>query len=140
MYECSCRRKGYSGACQQTASIMRCLVASLVIILASTVGIFAAEFEPYEIKAGLSYYSDEYSTSNDVSSLGEEKNYEEVYQYYNYYEAVFNSEERIVVFKAYEKGVVKFSETYHYDDGGQLLKKIVENPDGSRSTVNFQAE
>jgi len=116
---------------------MRTLALSLLVILASPAGLFAGEFEPYKITAGVSYYSDEYTTNNGLSELGEERNYEEVYQHYNYYEAVFDSHKRIVVFRAYEKGVIEFSETYHYDDDGRLLKKIVEYPDGSKSTVNF---
>ena len=107
------------------------------MMLATPGVLCAGEFEPYEIKAGMSYYSDEYSSSDGLSELGEEKNFEEVYQYYNYYEAVFDSQERIVIFKAYKQGVVEFSETYSYDTDGSLIKKEIKNSDGSISLVTF---
>ncbi len=105
--------------------------------MAMTAVLFAGQFEPHEIKPGVSYYSDEYTTSNGVSGLGEEKNFEEVWQNYNYYEAIFDSNERIVTFKAYERGKIEFSETYHYDAEGNPTKKIVKKSDGSESVVNF---
>ena len=116
---------------------MRKLALILALVLASPAVIFAGEFEPYEITAGISYYSNEYSTNNGISELGEEKNYEEVYQNYNYYEGVFDSQERIVVFKAYKQGVIEFSETYFYGDDGEPEKKVIEKPDGSTSVVAF---
>lgn len=109
----------------------------MAIIVASPTELHAGEFNPYEIKAGVPYYSDEYTVNNGVSELGEEKNYEEIYQYYNYYEAIFDSEKRIVTFKAYERGNVEFSESYHYDDEGRLTKKMITNADGSEKVVDF---
>ena len=113
------------------------IAITLVMILASPTVFCAGEFQPYKITAGVSYYSDEYTTREDISELGEEKNYEEVYQNYNYYEAVFDTQERIVIFNAYEKGIIKLSETYSYDGDGHLIKKVVKNPDGSESVVDF---
>lgn len=109
----------------------------MAIILASPAVLCAGEFKPYEIKAGIPYYSDEYTTNNGLSELGEEKNYEEVYQNYNYYEAIFDSQGHIVIFNAYERGVIEFSETYYYDRGGRLVKKEVKNSDGSKLVVDF---
>jgi len=116
---------------------MKKLLLLIVIILASPTLIYAGQFQPYEIKAGVSYYSDEYTTHNGISELGEEKNYEEVYQYYNYYEAIFDSQERILIFNAYEKGKIEFSETYYYDGDGRPVKKVVKTPDGSESVIDF---
>ena len=116
---------------------MQKFILAIYIILATPVVLYAGKFEPYEIKAGMSYYSDEYSISNDISELGEEKNFEEVYQNYNYYEAVFDSQEQIIVFKAYKQGVIEFSETYFYDDDGTRVKKEIKNSDGSITTVVF---
>lgn len=116
---------------------MKTLVLSIAIVLATPTVLLAGKFEPYEIKADIPYYSDEYTTNNGVSELGEEKNYEEVYQNYNYYEAIFDSEKRMVVFNAYERGDIEFSESYHYDDEGRLIKKVVKNSDGSETVVNF---
>ena len=116
---------------------MQKFILSICMMLATPGVLCAGEFEPYEIKAGMSHYSDEYSSSNGLSELGEEKNFEEVYQYYNYYEAVFDSQERIVIFKAYKQGVVEFSETYSYDTDGSLIEKEIKNSDGSISLVTF---
>ncbi len=113
------------------------IIMALVILLSSPAVFSADQFQPYEIKAGMSYYSDEYTTHNDISALGEEKNIEEVYQNYNYYEAIFDDQERIVIFNAYEKGLIEFSETYSYDGDGRLVKKVVNNPDGSESVIVF---
>ena len=118
---------------------MRKFILSIAIILASTTALLAGKFEPYEIKPGIPYYSDEYTTNNGVSELGEEKNYEEVYQNYNYYEAIFDSQQRIKIFNAYKRGDVEFSESYFYDDQGRPVKKVVKNADGSETTVNLSA-
>jgi len=116
---------------------MKNIFLFFAILLVSPAVFCAGQFQPYEIKAGISYYSDEYTTHNDISQLGEEKNIEEVYQNYNYYEAIFDTQERIVKFNAYKQGVVEFTETYSYDAGGNLVKKVVKDSDGSESVVDF---
>jgi len=119
---------------------MKKLFLFMLIILALPVMLCAGQFAPYKIKAGISYYSDEYMTIKGLSELGEEKNYEEVYQNYNYYEAVFDSQERIVIFKAYKRGVIEFSETYYYGSDGHPTKKIIKNSDGSESVVDLSGD
>ena len=119
---------------------MRIIILYLLLILVSPSAICEGKFQPYEIKPGAAYYSDEYSVQNGVSQLGEEKNFEEVYQFYNYYEAVFDTDERIVTFKAYLRGDLEFSESYFYDDGGNRAKKIVRDSEGTESVVNFEDE
>ncbi len=116
---------------------MKIPVLSMAVMLASTTVLFAGQFEPYEMKADIPYYSDEYASNNGLSELGEEKNYEEVYQYYNYYEAIFDANKRMVIFNAYERGDIDFSETYYYDGDGRPVKKVVKKSDGSESVVNF---
>jgi hypothetical protein len=116
---------------------MKKLVLFMAITVASLTVLYAGEFKPYEIKADIPYYSDEYTTSNGVSELGEEKNFEEIYQYYNYYEAFFDSNKRIVIFNAYERGDIEFSETYYYDGDGGPIKKMVKNSDGEESVIDF---
>ncbi len=113
------------------------IILFIAIILASPVVFCADEFNPYEIKAGISYYSNEYSTENGISELGEEKNLEEVYQNYNYYEAIFDAQERIVTFNAYKQGAIEFSETYYYDKDGRPEKKLIKQADGSTSVEAF---
>ena len=117
---------------------MRTVILYLLLILVSPSAICEGKFQPYEIKPGASYYSDEYSTRNGISELGEEKNFEEVYQFYNYYEAVFDADERIVTFKAYKRGDLEFSETYSYNDDGNPAKKIVRDSDGTETVINFR--
>lgn len=116
---------------------MQKIILLIAIILASPVVFCADEFKPYEIKAGISYYSNEYSTNNGLSELGEEKNLEEVYQNYNYYEAIFDEQGNIVTFKAYKQGVIEFSETYSYDNNGRPIKKVIKNADGSTFVETF---
>jgi hypothetical protein len=109
------------------------IILLIAMLLATPVAVCAGEFKPYEIKAGVSYYSNEYSSNNGLSELGEEKNLEEVYQNYNYYEAIFDTQERIVTFNAYKQGSIEFSETYYYDKDGQPEKKHIKKADGSTS-------
>ena len=116
---------------------MKNFVLSIAMILVSPIVFGAGQFQPYEIKADISYYSDEYTSLEGISELGEEKNFEEVYQNYNYYEAIFDSQERIVTFNAYEKGVIEFSEIYYYEGEGRPVRKEVKNPDGSKSVIDF---
>jgi len=113
-------------------------VLSLLLVLASPAAFSSGKFQPYEIKPGVSYYSDEFTMQNGVAELGEEKNFEEVYQFYNYYEAVFDPEGRIVTFKAYKQGALEFSETYFYDDTGNPAKKTVRNSDGKETVMHFR--
>ena len=116
---------------------MKKLVLSIIIILASPAVVLAGKFQPYEIKPGVPYYSDEYTDNNGVSELGEAQTLEEVFQNYNYYEAVFDEDKRMINFKAYERGAIQFSESYHYDGEGRLIKKVVKNSDGSETVVDF---
>jgi hypothetical protein len=116
---------------------MRKIILAVVIILVSPAVFCADKFQPYKIKAGVSYYSNEYSTEEGVSELGEEKNLEEVYQNYNYYEAIFDAQERIVTFNAYKQGAIEFSETYSYDKQGRPEKKLIKQADGSTSVETF---
>ena len=57
---------------------MKKLVLLVALILASPTAFCAGQFEPYEIKAGFSYYSNEYTSTNGLSALGEEKNFEDL--------------------------------------------------------------
>lgn len=117
---------------------MKAVLIILLLILAASNVIAEGKFRPYEIKPGVSYYSDEYSTENGIVQLGEEKNFEEVYQFYNYYEAVFDADERIVTFKAYKRGALEFSETYSYDADGSPDKKIVKGEGGVETVVDLR--
>lgn len=83
---------------------------------------------PVKIRPDQSYYSDEFKTQGQVSNIGNEKNYEEVYQLYEYYEAIYDKEGRVAVFKAYQKGQVIRTERYAYSSQGKLIKQTTIKP------------
>lgn len=83
----------------------------------------AAPPESLRYEPGLAYYSDDFSLEDDVYRLGEEKNLEEVYQYYAYYEAVHDERGRVVTFKKYLRGDLDWTERYRYDRKGRLVEK-----------------
>jgi hypothetical protein len=59
---------------------------------------------------------------------GAEKNYEEVYQAYRYYEAVYDAAERVVIFREYRRGEAIRTEEYRYGPDGALLERWVRQP------------
>jgi len=71
---------------------------------------------PEKIKEGISYYSNDYVESGGVNDLAEDKNLEEVYQFYTYYEARYDAIGRILVFKEYKQGKVILEEQYDYEE------------------------
>jgi hypothetical protein len=90
-----------------------------------------ASSQPEKIRPGHSYYSDELGESTNqglVRTPGDEKNYEEVYQFYSYYEFVYDEQERVVLFREYKRGDVIRTEKYSYDDSGALSKRVVSQP------------
>jgi hypothetical protein len=118
------------------------LVASILVF---AVGSAAAR--PEKIRPGHSYYSDSRRVEELVRDIGEEKNYEEVYQRYRYYEAVYDEAGRVVLFKEYERGEVIRTEEYRYGPDGALAERVVrkagEPPeitavDGAESNANSE--
>ncbi len=83
---------------------------------------------PEIMHEGISYYSNEYFQKGEVKDIVSEKNYEEVYQFYTYYEVIYESAGRVKVFKEYKQGEVIYEEHYHYDDQGVLIKNSVLTP------------
>jgi hypothetical protein len=89
----------------------------------------AAEARPERIRAGHPYYSDDFSLEGVVRDLAGEKNYEEVYQAYRYYEAVYDDRDRVVSFKQVERGEVVREDRYRYaGDAALPVEHIVETP------------
>ncbi len=76
----------------------------------------------------MTYYSDDYEAVAEVRDLAEEKNFEEVYQYYRYYEAVYDEQGRVETFREFVRGELVRSESYRYGAGGELLEKRVSRP------------
>ncbi|MDM8564691.1 hypothetical protein QUF74_03465 [Candidatus Halobeggiatoa sp. HSG11] len=93
------------------------------ILLLISSSVFA---RPEIIKEGILYYSDDFFQTGIVKDIIAEKNYEEVYQFYTYYEVIYDAEERVKVFKEYKKGEVIFEEHYQYaEDGTVTAEKVV---------------
>ena len=70
---------------------------------------------PEVIRADMPYYSDDYFQHGVVRDIESEKNYEEIYQFYTYYEVIYDSSERVKVFREYKKGDIIHEERYQYD-------------------------
>ncbi len=106
----------------------------LLLIIPCLVGLgipLDASSRPEKIRPGDSYYSDELAAPTNqglVRALGPEKNYEEVYQFYSYYEVVYDDAERVILFREYKRGDVIRTETYSYDASGSLVRRIVVRP------------
>lgn len=100
---------------------------SLLLIILHFAFVNAASASPETIKAGRLYYADEYEIKSNIAQLGEERNHEEVFKNYNYYEASYDEHKRIILFRAYKKGEVEWEEHYTYHPGGGLAsRKIIE--------------
>ncbi|MBW2289248.1 MAG: hypothetical protein JRG80_11945 [Deltaproteobacteria bacterium] len=112
-----------------------CVWALSALLFATT----AAEARPERIRAGHSYYSDDFSVEGVVRDLSDEKNYEEVYQAYRYYEAVYDDRDRVVSFKQIERGEVVREDRYRYTgDAPVPVEHIVEIP--GRPPVSTQLD
>lgn len=98
----------------------------LGFVAAALTGASPAWARPESPKPGLPFYSDAYETRGDVSEIKGEKNLEEVYQNYEYFESRYDEKLRPVLFRAYKKGEVVLTEHYSYDASGKLEKKRVE--------------
>jgi hypothetical protein len=100
----------------------------LLVCLFSAALSISASARPERIRAGYSYYSDGYSVQGAIYDLAEEKNYEEVYQSYRYYEARYDEAGRVVRFVEYVRGEMARTEEYRYGDAGALIERIVRRP------------
>jgi hypothetical protein len=109
------------------------------VILAACVGP-GAEGPPapsLRYQPGIAYYSDEYVLDGEVYQLGEEKNLEEVYQYYTYYEAIHDDVGRVATFKRYLRGDLDWTERYTYDRKGRMVRKEHLRPGHPPEVTNF---
>ena len=96
-----------------------------------------SEARPERIKPGLSYYSEDCSTKGKVSDISEEKNYEEVFKNYEYYEAVYDDKKRVKIFRAYKRGEILLTERYVYRPDGRLAKKEITDSKSRVETITF---
>ncbi|MFK5969802.1 MAG: hypothetical protein QM487_06740 [Candidatus Marithrix sp.] len=80
---------------------------------------------PEIIKEGVIYYSDESFQTGIVKDIIAEKNYEEIYQFYTYYEVSYDVERRVKIFKEYKKDKVIFEEHYQYANDGTPTNTVL---------------
>ena len=113
------------------ATILGVLLVSWVMIQPGT------QARPEKIRPDVAHYSDEYVTTDGVSDLKAERNYEEVYNNYEYFEAWYDAQKRIVRFIAYKQGQVDWEERYLYREGGRPYAKEVMGADGSKKMVEL---
>jgi hypothetical protein len=106
-------------------------VLAVLILLTSYMWLIRAGpagARPEYIKAGVSYYSDGFVLAGLVRDLAAEKNYEEVYQTYSYYEVIYDAQERVTIFKEYKRGELIRTEEYSYQPSGSLLERRTLRP------------
>jgi hypothetical protein len=114
-------------------STSRIAIARLLAGLGLLPGLATAvDARPEHIREGLTYYSDAADSRSEadavVRDLVGEKNYEEVYQLYRYYEAIYDDEGRVLRFREYLRGEPVRTETYVWGEDGRLLERTVEGP------------
>ncbi len=95
---------------------------------------------PENIKPDLSYYADDYTFKENIAELGEEKNYEEVFKNYEYYETIYDEERRPLLFRAYKRGDIIWTEHYFYGDNGKLIKKEITKHGKPEKIIHFKPE
>lgn len=83
---------------------------------------------PEVIRADVPYYSDDYVQQDVVRDIESEKNYEEVYQFYTYYEVIYDSSERVKVFREYKRGNLIHEERYQYDKDSIKRTVVLQGP------------
>ena len=96
-----------------------------------------AQARPEAIRARLSYYSDELVESGLVRDIGTERNYEEVFKLYTYYEALYDTSERVISCLEYKRGEVIRTDHYRYAEDGTLTKHLIEVPGKPAESVTL---
>jgi hypothetical protein len=107
------------------------LTLALLLRLALVAPLLPAEpagARPERIRPGQSYYSDDFVVDGLVHDLAAEKNFEEVYQLYRYFEAIYDAAERVELFREYERGEPVRTEQYRYGPDGALVERTLRRP------------
>jgi len=108
--------------------VLTALRLTIGLAVISLLAALPASARPERIRPGESYYSDDFVEVGLVRDIGEEKNYEEVYQFYTYYEVIYDASERVVTFIEYKRGEIDRSEQYRYSADGSLKQREVQRP------------
>ncbi len=98
-----------------------------------------AAARPEVIRAGVSYYSDERIERGPVRDIGAERNYEEVFKNYTYYEVRYDERERVVRFREYERGELIRTDHYRYAEDGAPGEHVIEIPGQPAQTAPLEA-
>lgn len=101
---------------------------AIVLILGMLLVAPAAQSRPEVIRPGMKYYSNEFFEDGLVKDIESEKNYEEIYQHYTYYETVYDAQGRVTVFKEYKQGAVILEEQYRYASDSDAVERTVLVP------------
>jgi len=113
------------------------LAASLIVILCAIAPFASAR--PETIRAGVPYYSDELVENGSVRDIAVERNYEEVYPSYTYYEVYYDENERVTRCIEYKRGDEIRNDTYRYSADGSLQEHVVKMPGEPAKSVSIQA-
>ena len=116
------------------AALRFVLVAATCLLVAA-----ASSARPEKIRPGHSYYSDDQVLEAGVRDIAAEKNYEEVYQAYRYFEVVYDEEGRVAVFKEYKRGEIVRTEEYRYREDGGLAFRVTHEPGKPPETTAVDA-
>jgi len=95
---------------------------------------------PEKIKPNISYYAEEFTIKGNIAELGEERNYEEVFKNYEYFETIYDEQERPSIFRAYKRGEITRTERYFYNSNGELVKKEIAEQGKPLKTLHFKTE
>jgi hypothetical protein len=112
------------------------LAASLIVTLCAITPFASAR--PETIRAGVPYYSDELVENGSVRDIDVERNYEEVYQFYTYYEIYYDESERVTRCIEYKRGDEIRKDTYRYSADGSLQEHVVKTPGEPAKSVPIQ--
>lgn len=113
--------------------VMTLLLPAVLILGMASV----SEARPENIKPGLSYFAEDYETKNNISEITVEKNFEEVFKNYEYFESVYDDNKRVKIFRAYKRGDVVLTEHYTYGPEGKLKEKKIEKEGKSTETITY---
>jgi hypothetical protein len=107
-----------------------CLRVALVygLVLGPSALPALARARPEAIRVEVSYYSDELVESGPVRDIGTERNYEEVFKLYTYYEVLYDESERVIRCFEYKRGEVIRTDHYRYAEDGSLSEHVIEVP------------
>ena len=89
------------------------------------------EARPEKVRPNIPYYDDAFEIRSGVPDLVGEKNYEEVYRNYEFFEVHYDSQGRVIHFIAYKRGDVAWRARIAYGSKGEPVKVLVTDGEGN---------